>query len=176
MKHKHIALLGLVSALAACQPNSSLDDLREFVRQVDSQAAPRVSPLPAFVEPVTYVYQNSALRAPFVPPVSIDAQIRQIQSANVRPDMARPREPLESYRLEDLVLSGTVKRENGELHAWVRDPSGTIHRIRENNYIGQNHGQISKVSTDRIELTEIVPVGDGGWITRPQTITIAGYN
>ncbi len=172
MKFKSIALLALGLSLAACQQSNNLEDLRQFVREVDAQAAPRVSPLPEFVEPITYVYQNSTLRPPFTPLVTVDDQIRQLQSLNIRPDMTRPREPLESYRLEDLVLSGTVRRESGALNAWVRDPSGIIHRVRVGNYLGQNHGRIDRVTSDRIDLTEIVPIGDGGWMTRPQTITI----
>jgi type IV pilus assembly protein PilP len=40
------------------------------------------------------------------------------------------------------------------------------------NYIGRNDGRIVSIAERQIDVTEIVPTGDGGWIERPQTLTM----
>jgi type IV pilus assembly protein PilP len=38
--------------------------------------------------------------------------------------------------------------------------------------MGKNHGRIVAIDERQIDVTEIVPTGDGGWIERPQTLTM----
>jgi type IV pilus assembly protein PilP len=38
--------------------------------------------------------------------------------------------------------------------------------------MGRNHGRIVGIGERQIDVTEIVPTGDGGWIERPQTLTL----
>ncbi|WJN59073.1 hypothetical protein OH686_10030 [Pseudomonas sp. SO81] len=38
--------------------------------------------------------------------------------------------------------------------------------------MGRNHGKILSVDESKIEVVEIVPDGEGGWLERPRSITL----
>jgi len=40
------------------------------------------------------------------------------------------------------------------------------------NYIGRNYGRFDSISETQLYIVEIVPSGSGGWIERPQTLTL----
>jgi type IV pilus assembly protein PilP len=39
-------------------------------------------------------------------------------------------------------------------------------------YLGQSDGRVTAVSSDKIELVELVPDGAGGWLERPAAISL----
>ena len=55
----------------------------------------------------------------------------------------------------------------------VETKEGTIHRVKAGNYMGQNHGKITHITEDKIELTEIVPNGTGGYSERQASLALA---
>jgi type IV pilus assembly protein PilP len=67
-------------------------------------------------------------------------------------------------------MVGTVQK-SGLIWALVRDPNGSIERIKPGNYIGSNHGKITGLSESRIELIEIVSSGEG-WLERPNILEL----
>lgn len=69
-------------------------------------------------------------------------------------------------------MVGTLQGPSGDLYALVKDSTGGIHRVRSGNHLGQNYGRIVGVSDTRIELIEIVPNGQGGWVERPRSLTL----
>ena len=40
------------------------------------------------------------------------------------------------------------------------------------NYVGRNYGRINSISETQLHIVEIVPSGSGGWMERPQTLTL----
>jgi type IV pilus assembly protein PilP len=54
-----------------------------------------------------------------------------------------------------------------------RDGAGQVHRVTRGDYMGRNHGQVDSITAERIDLTEIVPAGDGGWVERPRTVELS---
>ncbi|MEQ8955860.1 MAG: pilus assembly protein PilP, partial [Gammaproteobacteria bacterium] len=54
----------------------------------------------------------------------------------------------------------------------VEDAFGVVHRVSIGNYLGRNFGRITNISETQMNLTEIVPSGTGGWVERPQTLTL----
>ncbi len=38
--------------------------------------------------------------------------------------------------------------------------------------MGRNHGRINAITDTQIDVVEIVPTGDGGWLERPQSILL----
>ena len=40
-------------------------------------------------------------------------------------------------------------------------------------FAGQNYGKISRITEYKVELTEIIPNGIGGWIERQASISIS---
>ena len=52
-------------------------------------------------------------------------------------------------------------------------PDGVIHRVRVDNYMGQNFGRIIGIYEDRIELVELIQNASGdGWVERPAAVAL----
>lgn len=168
------AILTLTAAtvLTGCA-ETDLSDLQAYSREVQTLSAPPVKPLPEFPEPIAYQYKSFEKRSPFTPKQSVAEIIQNINSQGVRPDDNRAKEPLEQFRIESLRMVGTIQIQEGALEALVLDPSGTVHSIRRGNYMGQNNGRVVGVSETQLELREIVSNGQGGWIERPRTVSMA---
>ena len=69
-------------------------------------------------------------------------------------------------------MVGTLSQKNG-MWAIIKAPDGLVYRVTRNNYMGQNYGRITKISEDKVELTEIVPDGLGGWQERSASLVLA---
>jgi len=54
----------------------------------------------------------------------------------------------------------------------TEDPHDAAHRVRIGDYLGRNYGRIESISENQVNLIEIVPSGSGGWVERPQTLTL----
>jgi type IV pilus assembly protein PilP len=61
---------------------------------------------------------------------------------------------------------------------WVLIDDGEegIHRVREGNYLGRNHGKIVEISESYVSVIEIVSTGVEGWIERPRTLKLSETN
>jgi len=91
--------------------------------------------------------------------------------SKVRPDLNRPREPLEEYPLDSLRMVGILELK-GTRWALIKTPDETIHRVRVGNYMGQNHGRITRITETQVDLIEIVPDGLGGWMERKAQVAL----
>ena len=67
-------------------------------------------------------------------------------------------------------MVGTVAMKSN-LWGLVKADDATIHRVQVGNYMGKNYGKIIRISTDKIELMEIVPDKPGTW--REQQTSLA---
>ena len=94
-------------------------------------------------------------------------------SSGPRPDLQRPREYLERFELDTLEMVGTFNKESSEW-ALIKDPDGTIHRVSVGNYIGMNHGKVSSITNDEVNLSEFISDGVGGWLVRDASIALGG--
>lgn len=166
-------LLGSLSMLTACSGGSGYADLDAFMKQADQKPGGKIEPLPEIIVYKAFTYSEAGSRAPFVPPAQVvmnDIQISQDQS-NVKPDLDRPKEVLEYYQIGQLRLVGTLQRNDSPtLWALVSDNEGGVHRVKSGQFMGKNHGKVVEVYEDRVDLIEIVPNGNGGWIERPRTV------
>jgi type IV pilus assembly protein PilP len=90
-----------------------------------------------------------------------------------RPDPNRRREELEQFPLDTLRMVGILEQ-NNEIWGLVQSKEKTIYRVQPDNYMGQNHGKINRITEDQIELTELIPDGIGGYIERRATLALAG--
>lgn len=152
-----------IAALAGC--SSADSDLQQFIRQTDQQPGGHVEPLPEIKPYETFVYEDQSLRSPFVP--SQEASFN-----SVRPDSKRPREFLEQFSLDTLRMVGTI-RIAGTMYGLVQTKDGIVHRVTVGNYMGQNDGRITDISPSKIDLTEIVPDGLGGYMKRPAAMGLS---
>ena len=166
--------LAVAALLAGC--GEGLGDLQNFVQQTRSKPPGRIEPIPEFQPYQNFEYTSHDLRDPFrlvdfrrpeeLPPED------GIIGDGLRPDLDRPKEPLEDFPLDTLRLKGTIDDVNGVKWGLIFAPDNTIHRVLEGNYMGQNHGRIISVSDQAIELTEIVPDGLGNYIERSTAVAL----
>ena len=172
-------VLGLLAMLTAavlvngCARNN-MEDLREFVAQEKAKPRGAIDPLPEIKPYETFAYDASGLRDPFEP---MDFGQSNLAGAGgggtgVAPDMNRPKEELEGYPLDSLRMVGILQR-NGVTEALIKTQDGTVHRVKTGNYMGQNNGKITRVSEDKVELTEIISDGAGGWLERPASVALS---
>ncbi len=168
---QHIAraavIVAAALALAACMRGRA--DLELKVQEILSRKGAPLEPLPIIKTFERFEYTAQDLRDPFG--ASVDTEAIAAAEAN-RPDANRPREALESYPLDALDMVGTLGFVN-DMTALVKDPDGVIHRVRVENYLGQNYGRIIGIYEDRIELVELIPnAGGDGWVERPAAIAL----
>lgn len=159
--------LGLAIVLLNTGCTQGTDDLQQFVAEVKQRPARPIEPMPEIkiYEPFTYTAFD--LRDPFTAP-----QAAQDEKGNgLRPDTERRKEPLELYPLDGLSMVGVIEKNKRTL-ALIRSSDGAIHQVAVGNYAGQNYGRITSIQEDRVDLTEIIPDGAGGWIERPASIAM----
>lgn len=172
-----IASLLVVMAAAVlmngCGSNN-MEDLRQFVAQEKAKPRGAIEPLPEIKPYETFAYDASGLRDPFEPLDFGQSNLAGVAGGGtgVAPDMNRPKEELESYPLDSLRMVGTLQR-NGVTEALIKTQDGTVHRVRSGNYVGQNNGKITRITEDKVELTEIISDGAGGWLERPASVALS---
>jgi len=165
------AVVIAMSMLAACSRPTALDDLQQFIIEVSLRPGGPVEPMPQFQPYEAFTYSAASMRSPFDVPIMAGTGEAEVPVNLVQPDFARTPELLESFALTDLNMVGMITRERTFI-ALIRDLSGTLHRVGAGNYMGRNHGRITRVTASAVELTEIVPAGDGGWVERPRTLAL----
>ncbi|WP_344799162.1 pilus assembly protein PilP [Litoribacillus peritrichatus] len=161
--------------LAGCYGQKGLSDIKAYMADIRSKPHGRVEPLPEFHAYESFTYQASELRSPFTKPVVIEVLHTEVKKTqNIFPDLDRSKEYLERFAITTLAMVGTLAREGDDLWALISDENGDVHRVKEGNYLGQNHGEIISVSELGLQVLEIVPDGNGDWIQRPRAIQIDG--
>lgn len=170
-----ITVMGCVLSLTGCMGNDGFADLDRYMKETDAAPQGKIEPLPEVQVYRVFTYSAASRRSPFLPPQDVvvtEIKIQQDQS-NVRPDLDRVPEVLESFALGELRMVGTLQRNvNDVLWALISDNSGSVHMARQGQYMGKNHGKIINIEPGRLDLIEIVPNGYGGWLERPRTISL----
>lgn len=146
-----------------------MSDLQGFVANAHKDRKPKIDPLPRIRPHETFVYTAANLTDPFASG-NLGRQPPS-RGGGLAPDPTRRKEPLEQYPLDSLDMVGTLSKQE---FSWavIRAPDGTVHRATEGNYLGQNYGKITKVYDEKIELTELIPGGNGNWIERETKLAI----
>jgi len=158
--------IGAVLMLAGC--TRGMSDLRDWVAQEKQKKGAPIPPLPVIKTFETFLYNDQDRRDPFSPST---AELDNSAANGPRPDQDRAKEPLEAFALDSLKMVGTVGTGNG-MEVLIKDPTGVIHRIRRGEYMGQNYGHVTAIAEDHLELSELVPNGNGGWMERSASIAL----
>ena len=156
-------LVAAAAGLAGC--SSGDDDLQTFIADTNKEAGGRVEPLPEVKPYPAYIYADMDKRSPFMP-TSPNAG-----NPNLRPDAHRNREFLEQYSLDTMKMVGTIQQ-SGQTYGLLQTKDGLVHRVVVGNYVGQNDGKITAITTSKIDVREIIPDGLGGYIERPAGIAL----
>ena len=131
------------------------EELEAFIQQTRNSQAGPVEPAPQvpLFEGYSYAAATRGIRSPFV--FAREELPVETVDIGIRPDTGRPRDELEAYSLDTLRMVGTLSQP-GVIYALVRSKDGAVHRVSEGRYMGRNHGRITGVFPDRVELVEIV--------------------
>ncbi|QUE76457.1 type 4a pilus biogenesis lipoprotein PilP [Stutzerimonas stutzeri] len=171
MNGAKLVALGLgLALLAGCDGSGDFDDLRAYMAEVRARPKGSIEPLPSFLPYEAFTYSASSLRHPFQPPVKLDLAQRQKGSKDVRPDETRIKQFLEQFNIENFVMVGTLTNEAGK-YALIKGGDG-VHRVKIGDYLGRNHGRIVDIGEAEVDVLEIVPDGEGGWLERPRSLTL----
>lgn len=172
-----VFLVFLMLGIQGCIWIEDTSDLRAFVSERSSRPVGEIPPLPEFKPYEAFVYEGSSLRNPFEAMVLAIAEAPQVVS-DVYPDPDRIPEYLEQYAVDNLAMVGTITSpiNADQFFALVRDPQGEVHRVQVGDYLGLDSGQVVSLDERRIELSEIVSNGRGGWMKRPRSITLPESN
>ncbi|WP_082768027.1 pilus assembly protein PilP [Ectopseudomonas composti] len=156
--------------LQGCGGEGNFSDLQAFMAEVKARPKGSIEPLPKFQPYEAFSYNASSLRSPFQPPIKVETVSRPKGSKEIKPDEQRVREFLEGFNIESFEMVGTLS--NGAGTYALVSGAGGVHRVKVGDYLGRNHGRIVAVDTAAIEVVEIVPDGDGGWLERPRSLVL----
>ncbi len=162
------------AALAAgCAPSGERE-LREWMAEVRQQVRPVVQEVTPPKEFTPFAYESRTLVDPFDPQkvavaVTRQQQVRATASA-IRPDLARRREALEAYPLDEIRMVGSLRQEN--VNVALVQGGGATHMLRVGNFVGQNFGMVTRISETEVQITEIVQDAAGEWVERPARLEL----
>jgi len=174
MRAAIVAAVALVVAggLAGCEGGEH-SDLRAELDQMTRGLPRRVAPLPQVKPYQPIPYEAFDLPDPFGP-----AKIELAQQGapgatgdnKLKPDLTRPKEPLEAYPLESVKMVGTLTRDSRN-YALIKATTG-LYRVRVGNYVGQNFGVITNITEGEITLRELVQDSAGDWTERESSLLL----
>ena len=160
--------------LAGCGASGE-DELRQWMTEQRNQVRPKVTPLTEPKQFVPQAYTQEGTIDPFSQQKLAQALKRESTqtTANaglVAPELARRKEPLESYPLDVMTMVGSLRREGAPV-ALVRIDN-LLHQVRVGNYLGLNYGKVTKIDETEVSLREIVQDGGGDWIERTASLLL----
>ena len=154
--------------LAACS-STGQEELQQWMTQQRAQTQPKIQPIPEPKKFTPQVYTQEAATDPFsnqklTQALKRDSAQTSANAGLVAPELARRKEPLESFPLDTVSMVGSLVK-SGQPVALVKVDS-LLYQVRPGNYLGQNYGKITKVGETEVTLREIVQDAGGEWIER----------
>jgi type IV pilus assembly protein PilP len=170
MRNSRLLFFVSFLSLAGCGAGGDFSDLQVYMDEVRSRPEGSIEPLPVFQPYESFTYSAAALRSPFQPPIKIDVVNRQKGSQEIKPDETRVKQFLEDFNIEVFEMVGTLANDHG-VFALVSGAGG-VHRVKVGDYLGRNHGRILVIDESKVDVIEIVPDGEGGWLERPRSLSL----
>jgi type IV pilus assembly protein PilP len=166
---KRAVIIMLPVLLAACSAEEH-SDLKQELNALTKDVRGKIDPLPVVkpYEPVPYAAFD--MPDPFGP-----AKIELVTRAStggggLKPDLNRPKEPLEAFPLESLAMVG-ILQQSKQTFALVKADTN-LYRIKVGNYLGQNFGLVTTISDSQIQLRELVQDAGGDWAERQSILQL----
>ena len=167
MRRMLFMALGLFLAGCGSQEHQ---DLKEELKKLTADLRGKVDPLPVVkpYEPVPYKAYD--LPDPFGP-AKIELVTKKASAGGgIKPDLDRPKEPLEAFPLESLKIVG-VLQQGKQMYALVR-AEASVYRVKTGNFLGQNFGLITRITDSQVQLRELVQDAGGDWAERVSTLQL----
>lgn len=159
-----IPVVLMLASLAGCG-DSDVQEVRDWMKQTDSQARVAVKPI---AEPKTFIpfaYSAADQVDPFNQNKLLTELARQANAGGgVRPDTARRKEFLEGFPLDAMKMVGTVEKAKVVYALLQIDKS--VYQVHSGQHLGQNFGLVTSVTEDAVSVKEIVQDATGDWIER----------
>jgi type IV pilus assembly protein PilP len=171
---KLFVLMLATMLLAGCAGGDQFSDLRSFMTEVENKPRGTIAPLPNFESYTMFTYGAANQRSPFEPPVIVaQKSSEQKKNIGVKPPQNHVKEYLERFQIASLAMVGTLQQDNSTF-ALIEDSQGGVHRVQVGDYMGDKWGQIESIEDTRVDITEIVSDGAGGWLRRPRAVELRG--
>jgi len=175
MKNKLILLSCSCLFLSGCIGHETgTTDLQKFVTHEKAKTPPPIQEVPIFPAISQFPYVGDERRDPFDSGVGEAPPSPTTDPTFTRtiPDEVRnhPREELEGFSLDSLSMQGTLVLK-GVKWVLIKDPDGTLHRVKQGNYMGKNYGRIINISEEKIILAEYFQ-GQNGYEPRQSEIAL----
>lgn len=165
MSKRYLVLCGIV--LAACGGGDH-EDLREWMNTAAQGVRPNIPPLPVVESYEAVPYDVGSMVDPFT--MAKMGPEEKKSGGGFRPDLERPKEPLELYPLETLKYVGVMTRK--KVSYAIVQIDGALHQIKIGNYMGQNFGVVVAISEAEITLRELIQDSAGDWVERTSTLVL----
>lgn len=166
----------IVGLLSGCAGGDQFADIRSFMAEVENKPRGTIAPLPEFEAYQAFTYGAANQRSPFEPPIIVAPKTaEQRRNIGVKPPKNHVKQYLERFTLSALAMVGTLQKNNSTF-ALIEDSQGGVHRVQVGDFMGDKWGQIESIEDTRIDITEIVSDGAGGWLRRPRTVELRGFN
>ena len=175
MLSHRIIFASMTSLILAGCGSSGEDDLRQWMSELRSTTKPRVSPLTEPKQFLPQAYSSESGVEPFnslklTQALRRDSTQLASNAALIAPEMARRKEPLETYPLDAMAMVGSLDK-TGMPTALLK-VDNLLYQVRVGNYIEQNYGKISRINENSIQLREIVQDATGDWVERTATLDL----
>jgi type IV pilus assembly protein PilP len=177
---RHLTPLTFIVLLCGCV-TKDMSDLDNYADKVLARKGGEIKPLPPIKPYERYLYRAAelGLRDPFRSFIEEERKVEQVgqitdarQQEYANEVMTHNREELEGHELDTLRMVGVLENVDN-LWGIIRDPQGTVHRIRVGNYLGRNYGKVINIQEDRIDVREITKDAQGRYEERGATLALS---
>jgi type IV pilus assembly protein PilP len=156
-------LLPLLLALAGCG-DSDVQEVRQWMKEVDARTQPTVQPLQAPKTFVPFAYAQVDQTDPFNANKLLTELAKARPGGGLQPDTNRRKEFLESFPLDAMKMVGTMEK-NKQMFGLLQIDR-TVYQVRPGQHAGQNFGLVTTVTEDAVTIKEIVQDAAGDWVER----------
>jgi type IV pilus assembly protein PilP len=165
LRRRHLGLAFVAVLLAGCGGDGE-QEMLQWMDEVKRQTPVSVQKIS---EPKTFVPFSYSAKEEVDPysPAKLQIALAKAQASSkssIRPDLDRRKEPLEHFPLDTITMVGTVAKP-GLTYALLR-VDGNVFQVKVGNHIGQNFGQVIRITESEVELREIVRDASGEWTDR----------
>ena len=167
-----LVILMMAAGLVACG-GSEHADIKKWMDDETKNMKGRVDKIDEPKKFAAYKYESDKAVDPFN--TSKIAQVAEskkgaAQGGGLKPDFDRPKEVLEAFPLENLVMVGMMKQKTAFFG--IVKAESNLHRVKVGQYMGQNFGIITGITETEITLKELVQDGGGDWIERVSSLQL----
>jgi type IV pilus assembly protein PilP len=165
----------VVTIVALCLLNcsSNTGDLEQWVAQIEAKPAGPTQNMPDIKEYQHHEYSSFNYRSPFAESqLEIEKELLRIREGcdnSIRPDLSRRKQDLERFSLDSMEMVGVIENQNklwGLIQMTAGSDKGRVYHVTTDHYIGLNHGRIVDITEQQIEISTLIPDGDGCWERR----------